>query len=368
MYNEISTTEKGAKTMPERFNQRSQKPQQPRMTRQSRPVQRKTSGQAAGNSTHGRNVAKSAGKSGNSAKTKNTKKSKNDYSGLKFLGIMLVAAVILCGGILGVMAIKDRLNSAGADETGAEPATVNVTFPEGRTVRQYGALLENNGVCNAEDFYNEMRVTDFTADFTFLPSNDVLQQREYPLEGYLYPDTYTFYVGENPKSVIKRFLRNFAVRVSDEWVSYADSNGEGFKKVEMSFDSAVVLASIIERESPDNSERDKISAVFWNRMENPTVSGTGGKLQSDATHYYPYVVSDERPEGVRGEYDTSVIAGLPKGPICSPSADSIRAAVYPDATCKAYFFFNDKQGNHYYAETYEEHKKNIQYCKDNGLA
>ena len=281
---------------------------------------------------------------------------------------MFVVALVICGGIFAVTVVKDKLRSADADQTVAEPATARVTFTEGKTVRQYGALLEENGVCSAEDFYNEMRVTDFTADYSFLPSNEILQQREYPLEGYLYPDTYTFYIGEKPKSVIKRFLRNFAVRVSDEMVNYANSNGEGFQKVDMSFDSAVILASIIERESPDNAERDKISAVFWNRMENPKVSGTGGKLQSDATHYYPYVVTDERPEGFRSEYDTYDIAGLPKGPICSPSVDSIRAAVYPDTTCKAYFFLNDKQGNHYYAETYAQHKKNIQYCKDHGLA
>ena len=281
---------------------------------------------------------------------------------------MFVVALVICGGIFAVTVVKDKLRSADADQTVAEPATARVTFTEGKTVRQYGALLEENGVCSAEDFYNEMRVTDFTADYSFLPSNEILQQREYPLEGYLYPDTYTFYIGEKPKSVIKRFLRNFAVRVSDEMVNYANSNGEGFQKVDMSFDSAVILASIIERESPDNAERDKISAVFWNRMENPKVSGTGGKLQSDATHYYPYVVTDERPEGFRSEYDTYDIVGLPKGPVCSPSVDSIRAAVYPDTTCKAYFFFNDKQGNHYYAETYAQHKKNIQYCKDHGLA
>ncbi len=299
---------------------------------------------------------------------KKTTKSKNEYAGLKFLGIMFVVALVICGGIFAVTVVKDKLRSASADQTVAEPATVNVTFHEGKTVRQYGALLEENEVCSAEDFYNEMRVTDFTADYSFLPSNEILQQREYPLDGYLYPDTYTFYIGEKPKSVIKRFLRNFAVRVSDEMVNYANSNGEGFQKVDMSFDSAVILASIIERESPDNAERDKISAVFWNRMENPKVSGTGGKLQSDATHYYPYVVTDERPEGFRSEYDTYDIVGLPKGPVCSPSVDSIRAAVYPDTTCKAYFFFNDKQGNHYYAETYAQHKKNIQYCKDHGLA
>ena len=299
---------------------------------------------------------------------KNTTKSRNEYAGLKFLGIMFVVALVICGGIFAVTVVKDKLRSADADQTVAEPATARVTFTEGKTVRQYGALLEENGVCSAEDFYNEMRVTDFTADYSFLPSNEILQQREYPLEGYLYPDTYTFYIGEKPKSVIKRFLRNFAVRVSDEMVNYANSNGEGFQKVDMSFDSAVILASIIERESPDNAERDKISAVFWNRMENPKVSGTGGKLQSDATHYYPYVVTDERPEGFRSEYDTYDIVGLPKGPVCSPSVDSIRAAVYPDTTCKEYFFFHDKQGNHYYAETYAQHKKNIQYCKDHGLA
>ena len=355
--------------MSERENHR---PRQGQQNQQRRPAQRQAARRNSAASSRS-SVTSRTRRSGTSAKTrktgaKNVKRTKDEYSGFRFLGIMLIVALLICGGIFAVMAIKDKLHSDTVEQTVAEPATARVTFTEGKTVRQYGVLLEENGVCNAEDFYNEMRVTDFTADFSFLPSNEVLQQREYPLEGYLYPDTYTFYIGEKPKSVIKRFLKNFAVRVSEEMVRYANSNGEGFKKVEMSFDSAVVLASIIERESPDNAERDKISAVFWNRMENPTVSGTGGKLQSDATHYYPYVVTDERPEGFRSEYDTYDIAGLPKGPICSPSVDSIKAAVYPDTTCKAYFFFNDKKGNHYYAETYAEHKKNIQYCKDNGLA
>ena len=291
----------------------------------------------------------------------------NDYSGLKFLGGMLVIALLLCGLIYAVMAAKDNHDAQDELQTPSGPATVNVTFPEGRTVRQYGALLESHEVCSAEAFYNEMRVTDFTPDYAFLPSNDILQQREYPLEGYLYPDTYTFYVGENPRSVIKRFLNNFKVKLSEEAIQYANSNGEGFQKTEMSLDKAVILAAIIERESPDNNERDKIAAVFWNRIERPVESGTGGKLQSDATHYYPYVVSDERPEGFRSEYDTYYIVGLPKGPICSPSVSSIMAAIYPDKACKAYYFFNDKNGKHYYADTYEQHKKNIQYCKDNGL-
>ena len=349
------------------MNQNERQPQRPAR----RPAPRPAPGRAPAYSSQPvQRTAQRQGQAGQRSARNHrgaSQKGSGDASGFKFLGIMLIAALLLCGGIVAVFMERDKPEHD-ASQTSAEPATVSVTFPEGRTVRQYGALLETNGVCAAEDFYTEMRTTDFTEEYSFLPSNDILQQREYPLEGYLYPDTYTFYVGEKPQSVIKRFLNNFRVKISDEAVSYADSNGEGFKTAEISFDKAVILASIIERESPDNSERDKISAVFWNRMEHPSVSGTGGKLQSDATHYYPYVVSDERPAGFRSEYDTYTISGLPKGPICSPSASSIMAAVYPDKECKAYFFFNDNYGNHYYAETYKQHKKNIQYCKDNGLA
>ncbi len=263
--------------------------------------------------------------------------------------------------------IFSRLEQRREAQQASAIVTTDITFPEGRTVRQYGALLEENGVCSAEEFYAAMRDNDYTADYPFLPANDILQQREYPLEGYLYPDTYSFYVPESANSVIKRFLNNFQTKVSDELVSYANANGEGFRNIDMSFDKAVILASIIERESPTDNERPKIAACFYNRMENPSVSGTGGKLQSDATKFYPYVVG-QTPEGFVSEYNTYNIVGLPKGPICSPSLSSIKAAVYPDMSCKAYFFYNDINDKHYYAVTYEEHLKNIQYCKDNGLA
>ena len=298
-----------------------------------------------------------------SNKRRYKKQQSDGAAAVKFLAVMLGVAVLVGGGIFAANKLENRRKARQA----VAMSVVDVTFPEGRTVRQYGALLEENGVCTAEDFYAEMRNTDFTADYAFLPSNAILQQREYPLEGYLYPDTYSFYKGEAPASVIKRFLNNFQAKVPDELVAYADSNGEGFKRIDMSFDNAVILASIIERESPTDNERAKIAACFYNRMENPSVSGTGGKLQSDATKYYPYVVG-QVPEGFESQYDTYDFAGLPIGPICSPSLSSIKAAVYPDTSCTAYFFFNDKNDKHYYADTYEQHLKNIQYCKDNGLA
>lgn len=297
---------------------------------------------------------------------RNKEKNGDKYLGLKFLAVMAVL-LLVAGGVFVFSKYKSYLSARQAASERVYVETVNVTFPEGRTVMQYGDLLESNGVCSATDFYAAMRDNDFTSEYSFLPSNDVLQQREYPLEGYLYPDTYSFYVDEDAVSVIKRFLNNFNDKVSDELVSYANSNSNGFKNVEMSFDNAVNLASIIERESPTDNERSKIAACFYNRMENPTVSGTGGKLQSDATKFYPYVVGNT-PEGFESEYNTYNFAGLPKGPICNPSLSSIKAAIYPDTDCVSYFFYTDINDKHYYAETYEEHQENIKYCKDNGLA
>ena len=278
------------------------------------------------------------------------------------LALMALGALLASG-----VYITQRLEKRSRTQQTSALVTTNITFPEGRTVRQYGALLEENGVCSAGEFYAAMRANDYTEDYAFLPDIDTLLGREYPLEGYLYPDTYSFYVPESADSVIRRFLNNFQAKVSDELVSYANNNGEGFKKVNMSFDKAVILASIIERESPTDNERAKIAACFYNRMENPSASGTGGKLQSDATKFYPYVVGDT-PEGFVSEYNTYNFAGLPKGPICSPSLSAIKAAVYPDTSCKAYFFYTDVNDKHYYAVTYEEHLKNIKYCKDHGLA
>ena len=168
--------------MSERENHR---PRQGQQNQQRRPAQRQAARRNSAASSRS-SVTSRTRRSGTSAKTrktgaKNVKRTKDEYSGFRFLGIMLIVALLICGGIFAVMAIKDKLHSDTVEQTVAEPATARVTFTEGKTVRQYGVLLEENGVCNAEDFYNEMRVTDFTADFSFLPSNEVLQQREYPL-------------------------------------------------------------------------------------------------------------------------------------------------------------------------------------------
>lgn len=249
-------------------------------------------------------------------------------------------------------------------------ATVRVTFPEGINIVRYGELLEENGVCTAQDFFDTMNSTDFSDEFDFLPEFSKLEERPYKLEGYLYPDTYDFYIGESPESVIKRFLRNFDRRIGAELRAAVAQTGD-YYGFEFTLDDIIIMASIVEKEvSAVPDEMSGVAAVFYNRMKHPggTVNGsaTGGYFQSDATKYYPYTIYTV-PDGFVSEYNTFKVKGLPKGPICCPSLSAIRASIYPDNNVDAFFFYTDKNGVVYYAVTYEKHLENYKYCKDNGL-
>ncbi len=251
------------------------------------------------------------------------------------------------------------------------PATVRVTFPEGNNIRQYGQRLEENGVCSASDFYDTMNTVDFSAEYDFLPSAEKLADRDYRLEGYLFPDTYDFYVGESPDSVIRRFLNNFDVKITSELRQAALTTGE-FYNVETDLDDIIIMASIVEREINVPAEMNGVAAVFWNRIKHPggTVNGsaTGGFFQSGATKYYPYVFNvDTLPEGFVSDYNTFNVKGLPKGPICCPSLDAIKGSINPDHEQDAFFFYTDINKKVYYAVTLSEHTKNWEYCVENGL-
>lgn len=251
-----------------------------------------------------------------------------------------------------------------------EPQTVKVTIPEGYAVRRIAEKLDENGVCSASDFFAACSDTDWSAEFSFLPSHDTLSEREYPLEGYLFPDTYEFYVGEEAHSCVRRFLRTFKIRFDPQMVSDCDATG-------LSVDEIVTLASIVEKETNSREQAPRVAAVFFNRLNHPYgingVDGTstGGRFQSDATKYYPYTYAEHVdgliPEDFESEYNTYNFEGLPKGPICCPSLVSLKACVYPDSSCDAFFFFTDKNSTYYYAVTYDEHKANIKNCRDNGL-
>lgn len=228
---------------------------------------------------------------------------------------------------------------------------VTITFYEGMTLRDMAAALEENKVCSAKDFIDYTQSSDLSYEFIdMMPNNDL---RFYRLEGYLFPDTYDFYVGENVQSVAKKFLKNFQSRIMPDIYPKIQDAG-------MTLDEVITLASIIQKEAGNPDEMAMVSSVFHNRIDDP---GAGlPKLQSDVTIFY--VEDDIKPyqsrttQEVYDAYNTYVRQGLPVGPICSPGLDAIKAAINPEDS-QYYFFVTDINGKYYYSKTLDEHYANV---------
>ena len=229
---------------------------------------------------------------------------------------------------------------------------VTVTFSEGMSAAQIADKLEENRVCSAEDF---LEALDGDYDYAFLeriPEDERFRR----LEGYLFPDTYEFFVDMKPENVVKKFLSNYANRVDDQLLLSMKDLPNGLGEL----DNLMTLASIIQKEAGSYEEMCRVSAVFHNRLDN---SADYPYLQSDATTNYikdsirPFL-NVERPE-LYDAYDSYKCVGLPIGPICNPGLDAIRAAINPDPDIDAFFFVSDDAGTYYYARTLAEHNANI---------
>lgn len=172
-------------------------------------------------------------------------------------------------------------------------------------------------------------------------------------EGYLFPDTYLLFTDIGGKEAAEfleaRFNEKFDAKLQADLLAQ-----------DVRTDTAVKIASLIERESGGDDDKALIAGVIWNRLN------TNMRLQIDAVTQYsegtpgnwwaPVVPSDLRKDAL---YNTYRNDGLPPGPICSPSLASIRAAVYPQETdCLFYLHSRDKKIH--CAKTYEEHLENIQ--------
>ena len=247
--------------------------------------------------------------------------------------------------------LERMLRTMSTDSLGSE--TVRLIFPEGYTIEQIFAKLEEFEVCSADSLRATAREMDFSEDFPFLASIENPTERYYYLEGYLYPDTYEFYIGENPTSVISRFLANFENHWTDEYAARA-------AELNMSVDDVINLASIIEKEAYGSEQMYQVSSVLHNRLQD--TSGAFAYLQCDSTSTYisgipeDVLAGDERVNFTI-LYDTYQSTGLPAGPICSPGDGAIQAALYP-ADTDYYYFRHDVNRKIYLARTEQEHNRN----------
>ncbi len=238
--------------------------------------------------------------------------------------------------------------------------TLNITFTEGLTIQEFGDLLESSGVCSKNDFIAKCNSSDFDSSYTFLNSIPNPSDRYYKLEGYLYPDTYTFYKDTSPNDIIKKCLENFDNKILgikkipgyDEQTSIQ----EIAQSKDMSVDQLITLASMVQAEAADAEDMKVIASIFMNRLNAPD-SMSLWYLNSDPTMYYPYK-QNTAPTGFDSSYDTYKIKGLPPGPICNPGMDAINAVLSPAET-SYYYFCHDDDGKAYYARTEAGHEENL---------
>lgn len=229
--------------------------------------------------------------------------------------------------------------------------SVDITFPEGIDLLDAARKLEDNNVCSAADFIREFNNSSFGFDFEKLVK--VSAMKFYKMEGYLFPDTYTFYVEEDPKIVVKKLYRNFETRITPDIYGRMDDLG-------MELEELLTMASMVQAEASSVYDMKRVASVFRNRLADPD---NYPLLQSDPTRKYVEEVIKPNIDFPSKEmfkaYNTYEGAGLPPGPICNPGLDAINAVLYPADTDYYFFCANVDTGEVYYARTNEEHEANL---------
>ena len=230
--------------------------------------------------------------------------------------------------------------------------TVDVTFVEGISVYDAAKLLQEKKVCDAERFLYYFNAGGFGFKFEEqLPKSTA--NKFYRMEGYLWPDTYKFYVDSEPESVCMKIYQNFQDKMKPEYYTQ-------MKKMGMTLDEVITLASIVQAEASDAKSMKMVASVFENRLADPDKFP---KLQSSPTTYYVEEIIKPNMQiastAICDAYDTDKANGLPPGAIGNPGKDAIEAVLYPAKT-DYYFFAADIDTKEiYYAKTDEEHEENL---------
>jgi UPF0755 protein len=212
-----------------------------------------------------------------------------------------------------------------------------VTIPEGLTIYETAQILAHHGLVDESRFIELCRAESFIGELGLGVSS---------LEGYFFPDTYSFSSLQNEESIITTLVNNFSKHVAQFGLMSADSMHQ-----------VVILASIVEKEAKYEDERPVIARVFLNRLE------TRRPLESCATVFYILETGavrfkkqrlTDRDLRIESPYNTYLHLGLPPGPICSPGESSIRAAISP-ADVDYLYFVAKGDGRHHFSRTFKEH-------------
>lgn len=215
-----------------------------------------------------------------------------------------------------------------------------VTIPEGYNIQEVAGVLGAEGLVDPGEF------TDRATDRYFVAA---LGLDGATLEGYLFPDTYSFTRGMSVDEIITKMADKFKAVYLAEFDERARAKG-------MSMRTVVTLASIIEKETGAQGERDLISAVFHNRLKKRI------RLQSDPTVIYAVKDFDgnltRKHLQAKTPYNTYVNYGLPPGPIANPGKASLQAAISP-ARAEYLYFVSRNDGTHHFSSSLKEHNRAV---------
>jgi UPF0755 protein len=221
--------------------------------------------------------------------------------------------------------------------------TQMVTFPEGLTIREMASIFERTGLGTANDFEQAASAGTLAASF---------DHRAKTLEGYLFPSTYALHRRAGADGAVAMMLAQFQRVFDPSLQAVAAQKHIGIREV-------ITLASIIEKETAQGSERPLVSAVYQNRLK------IGMPLQCDPTVIYALMLANrwngnitKQDLQIDSPYNTYRYPGLPPGPIASPGRPSIVAALHP-ADVNYLYFVSRNDGTHVFASTLDEHNRNV---------
>ncbi len=245
-----------------------------------------------------------------------------------------------------------------------EKSGIRITFKEGNTIKAVAKEIAKKTNISEEQVYDKLKnnayIDSLISKYWFLTNDIKKSDIYYPLEGYLFPDTYSFNNNVNIEEIIEIML-NQTDKIFSKYKSQIDSSSYTIHEL-------ATLASIVEKEGIYSEDRKMIAGVFLNRLK------SGMSLGSDVTTYYAFKVDLGQRDLTKGEINTynpyntrgpSMAGKLPIGPISNFSESSFVAALEPTLN-DYYYFVADKSGKTHFTKTYAEHNRLIQELKAAG--
>lgn len=226
------------------------------------------------------------------------------------------------------------------EDSSLDKSNIKVTIPEGYDIEGIATTLEKADIISKDDFISAVKEYKLPS---YIKSNS---ERKYELEGFLFPDTYSFKKGVSGEEIIKTMNGRFNEVIKD-LTKEKPLNDEELYNI-------ITMASIVERETSNPKERDIVASVFYNRIKEDM------KFQSCATVLYALGKHKdklyEKDLEVNSPYNTYLVEGLPVGPISSPGSEAIKAAINPAET-NYLFFVSNNDGTHFFTDNYDEFLK-----------